>query len=124
MERGDFVKAIKENVRDSAISSTVKNLTKPTGRRPSQDFMLLSQWFNGLAESDKEILTKAIARAVDQSVFGFFAVIDGVRTVEDSLDKGKFELFYTNNSIRRLLNDEQDEYLHDIYKQLISNDGE
>lgn len=123
MERKFFVKAIKESVRDTAVTSTIKNLNKPAGRCPSQENLDLSRWFNGLTESDKEMLKKALLRAVDHSVFGFFAVLDGVRSVEDSPEKGKFELFYKKNSARQLLNCEEDEYLHDIYKQLISDNN-
>lgn len=122
MERKYFVKAIKESVRDSAVSSAIKNLNKPAGRRPLQENLDLSQWYNGLTESDKEMLKKAILRAVDHSVFGFFAVLDGVHIVEDSPEKGTFDLYYKKNSVKKLLNSEEDEYLHDIYKQLISEE--
>ena len=122
MNNKSFVKAIKESVRESAVTSTINNLTKPAGRRPLQENLDLSLWYNGLTESDKTMLKKAILRAVDHSVFGFLAVLDGVHAIEDSPEKGKFELFYEKNSISKLLNSEEDEYLHDIYKQLISDD--
>lgn len=124
MNREEFVKSIKENVRGSSISGTIKNLEKPPGRRPEPELVKLSEWYNGLNESDKGMVFRAIERAVDQSVFGFFAVLDGVRVIEDTSLKGMLELYYTNDSSKVLLNNEQDDYLHDIYKDLTSKAGE
>lgn len=121
MDKREFVKAITENVRDSALLGTIKNLSKPAGRRPPKEIAMLSQWFNELGESDKDMVKKVITKSIDQSVFGFLAVLDGVRAIEPSLDKGKFELYYSNDNSKQLLNNEQEEYLHDIYNRLISD---
>lgn len=124
MDREIFVKAVKKNVRDSAISGTIKSLINPPGRKPEQELMMLSHWYNGLNEINKEMLIKVIERAVDQSVFGFLAVVDGVRVIEDSFDKGRLDLYYMKGATQLLLNGEQDEYLHDIYKNLTSKASE
>lgn len=121
MNREEFVKSIKENVRDLSITGMIKNLADPPGRKPDQEMLKISQWYNGLNKLDKEMLFIVIKRAIDQSVFGFFAVIDGVRAIENNLVKGKLELYYNKESVELLLNNELDEYLHDIYKNLISN---
>ncbi|HBW37141.1 MAG TPA: hypothetical protein DEF89_18345, partial [Desulfosporosinus sp.] len=55
---------------------------------------------------------------------GFFARLDGVRVIEDTSFKGMLELYYTNDSSKLLLNNEQDDYLHDIYKDLTSKVSE
>jgi hypothetical protein len=51
---------------------------------------------------------------VDRAIFGFLCVLDGVRAIEGARDKGRLVLFYDRES-RVLLNNPDDEYLHDIY---------
>ncbi len=118
MDREQFIKGILLRVRDSAISGTLKSLVEPPGRRPLKEDMVLSEWFNNLSEQDKEMVKKIIENAVDSSVFGFLAVLDGVRVIEEGPSKGDFELYYVNGSLRIRLNETDDEYLHDIYQGL------
>jgi hypothetical protein len=118
MDREGFVKSIKESVRDSSVSGTVKNLEKPAGRQPDPALARLSAWYTALGASDKRMVRGVIERAVDQAVFGFLAVLDGVRVIEDRSIEGRLELRYTAGSSTVLLNNEDDEYLHDIYNDL------
>ncbi|MDQ3816057.1 MAG: hypothetical protein M3362_00005 [Acidobacteriota bacterium] len=53
--------------------------------------------------------------AVHASVFGFFCVLDGVRTIEGLGEKGSLELYYVSGATRVLLNNVGKEDLHDIY---------
>ena len=48
-------------------------------------------------------------------IFGFLCVLDGVRIIEDSEEKGKLLLYYEKNGNRQLLNDPKEEYLHDQF---------
>jgi hypothetical protein len=48
-------------------------------------------------------------------VFGFLCVLDGVSAIEDGEVKGKLNLFYEKHGKQQLLNDPQEEYLHDIF---------
>ncbi|MCA1032997.1 hypothetical protein LCL95_18575 [Bacillus timonensis] len=119
MNNKDFVKTIIEVVREESIADSIEDLIDPPGRKPSSEDIELSSWFNQLEDNDKEKLIKIVRRAVDTSIFGFLAVLDGVRAIESDPNKGKLELHYkkTENSI--LLNNPKVEYLHDIFNNQI-----
>jgi hypothetical protein len=61
-------------------------------------------------------LHRIIELSVDSSIFGFLCILDGVRALEYGAEKGCFELYYKKGDQRALLNDENKEFLHDIYK--------
>ncbi|WP_199427126.1 hypothetical protein [Thermaerobacillus caldiproteolyticus] len=120
MNNIEFVESIVEVVRESTISDTVNDLIDPPGRKPSKEDMELSSWFNSLAEKDKEVVKKIIQNAVDTTIFGLLAVIDGVRAIKNSFEKGKLELYYKNKDVEELLNDPDKEYLHEIYNSIVT----
>ncbi len=119
MNNQDFVKRIIEVVREDSITDSIEDLIDPPGRKPSSEDIELSSWFNHLDDNEKEKLIKIIRRAVDTSIFGFFAVLDGVRAIESEPTKGKFELYYEKNEKSSLLNNHKEEYLHDIFNNQI-----
>ena len=57
---------------------------------------------------------------MDQAVFGFLCVLDGVRAVENGPDKGTFELRYLKDG-SVLLNPQDEAMLHDLYNSIRSN---
>jgi hypothetical protein len=116
MNGEQFVKALKMVVRDNTISGLIENFKKPPGRHPTGKFVNLSKWYLSLSDSDKEKIKEVIELAVDSSVFGILAVLDGVRAIEDDCSKGRINLTYVNGSSEILLNDPQNEYLHDMYQ--------
>lgn len=118
MNGNDFVKALASTVRDSAVHGTIKNLEYPPGRKPSIELITLSDWYKQLSGNDKEMLRKVLVSVADSSIFGVLAIIDGVRVVEDSSDKGEFELYYVKNDNKTLLNDPNEDYLHEMYKYI------
>lgn len=119
MNSVEFVKSIIEVVREESISDSIEDLVDPPGRRPSSKDIELSNWFNQLNDKDKEIIAKVVRRAVDTTIFGFFTVLDGVRAIESDSNKGKLELYYKKNENKNLLNNNQYEYLHDIFNNQI-----
>jgi hypothetical protein len=119
MNNMEFVKVINTAVGESAVYGTLKNLENLPGKKPAEQLVILSSWYKQLSEDDKEMVVKVMKAVVNSSIFGFLAVLDGVRIVEDNPDKGQFELYYVNGGDRKLLNDANEDYLHDIYKELI-----
>lgn len=115
MKAQQFVEAIKIAVVDSSIESIKSNLIQPPGRQPAQNLVEMSIWYNNLTDEDKNMLTRVIKEAVETSVFGFLCVLDGVRPIEDGEEKGKLNLFYEKKGKQFLLNDLEEEYLHDIF---------
>ena len=115
MDGAAFVEAIKQCVRDSAINGTLDSLTRPTGRKLSQESRDRSQWFEGLSPAEKAFVGEIVRNAVDAGLFGLLCVIDGVRVVEDSAEKGDFELYYVRGENKGILNSAIGFYLHELY---------
>ena len=118
MNSEDFVDAIQIAVRNAAIEGTVTSLTTPPGRSPDPRLIELSKWFADLDEGERRLVRALIERSVDQAVFGFLTVLDGVRAIENSPDKGVLELYYVRGERRVLINDPNHILLHEIYNSI------
>ena len=111
-----FIESIKIAVGQLTTDDLVTNLKNPPGRSPDKKLIELSDWYNSLDMFNKEKLLEIIELAVGQSIFGILCVIDGVRQIESSLDKGELVLEFRKNGETIRLNDPNGEYLHDIFK--------
>jgi hypothetical protein len=118
MDSKQFLEALKLCVRDAAVSGTIETLTDPPGRRVSDADRRSSEWFNALSSEDKGHVERAIASAVDGAIFGMLAVIDGVRTVENTSEKGDFVLIHKKEDTEIVLNPPDGDYLHNIYNSV------
>jgi hypothetical protein len=114
MNPEEFIKVIRLVVRDSAIESTMENLEVPPGRKPSEKELQRSKWFNQLPEENKTDINNIVTEAVDEAVFGFLAVLDGVRAFTNEKE-AMLELVYKNGESRELLNSPEEIDLHDLY---------
>ena len=114
MDQNEFVEAIKITVLKSAVQSVESVLIKPPGRQPNVKTLKLSAWYNDLNEGDKQKVQEVIQETAEMAEFGFFCVLDGVRTIEDSPEKGRLKLYFEKNGRQVLLNDPDDDYLHDL----------
>lgn len=119
MTPNEFVERIAEVVFSSTVKGCLTSLHSPPGRRPSPQLLELSQWFNKQSDADKNMVRDVIKLASRQSIFGMFAVLDGVRQVEDSENRGTLELRYLKNDFTILLNDPSAEQLHDIFNKIV-----
>lgn len=117
MDNELFTESIKLYVRDTAIKSTISVLEKPPGRKPSQSTVAQSQWFNQLSTNEQHMVQEVIQEGIDMALFGFLAVLDGVRVIEDD-GEGEFVLLYKRKGVKERINDPDKEYLHDIYNSL------
>jgi hypothetical protein len=114
----EFVKAIKQVVYEATTNGCLSLLQSPSGRKPSQRVKGLSEWYNNLSENDKITVKALVELVAGQSVFGMLAVLDGVRAIEDSGDKGILELRYRKEGKSSLLNSPDGDSLHDQFTQL------
>ena len=114
MDSSAFVDAIKTYVADAAVEDTIANLKHPPGRRVPPDERDRSNWYNSLAEAEAAHVNAALAEAVHQAIFGFFAVLDGARVVEAGDSGGRFELIYEGDQ-RTVLNDPHSIGLHELF---------
>lgn len=114
MNSEEFISALRVSVRDASISDAIKVIGDPPGRKISPEAKQLSEWYKSLGSQERDFVARIITDAVDRAIFGFLCVLDGVRAIEGARDKGRLVLFYDRES-RVLLNNPDDEYLHDIY---------
>jgi hypothetical protein len=112
MNAEQFVDVIKEVVTESSIKGVASALQSPPGRKPKEDLLEMSVFYNQRTDEEKEIIKKIIKLSVDNGVFGFLCVLDGVRAIEDDEDKGTLTLIYKKDE-DVILN--KDEDLHDYY---------
>jgi hypothetical protein len=66
----EFVEVVKLHVSDSAVSGTIKTLTRPAGRNPRERLVRRSTWYNQLSKCDQEMLGEALREAAETAVFG------------------------------------------------------
>lgn len=122
MDENKFIEVIISEVHDSSVEDVVESLRHPpSGRKPNKNLIALYKWFSGLSESDKNMIKKVIEHSVHSSLFGFFAVLDGAREIEDGAKQGEFNLTYKNTDGEFLLsenNELHDEYQHQIYEKV------
>jgi len=117
MNAADFVDAIRSEVLKSSADGTISLLQRPPGRKPALELVSLSQWFNALPEVDKERVREVAVMSSHGAVFGFLAVLDGVRAIEDGADRGSLELRHIKGEDSTLLNDPSGPLLHDLLNQ-------
>ncbi len=114
MDERAFVDVIRRVVRDGAKRDILSSLRQPPGRRPPEQLIDKSRWYNALTDVDKAFVESVVGDCVTQAVFGFLCVIDGVRAIEDGSDRGSLELYYTKAGASSLLNRPEGLMLHDL----------
>jgi len=105
-----FVEAIKRHVCSAAVEDMLEKLRNPPGRRVPVEIKERSSWYLNLSEADAKIIEHIVVSAVNEAVFGLFAILDGSRVIED----GRFELVHVNEE-RILLNDPDKIGLNEIF---------
>ncbi|RMS15194.1 hypothetical protein [Pseudomonas coronafaciens] len=108
----EFVDVIRLVVSDAAISDTIDVISSPPGRRPDKKLVEISEFYNQQDTAEKKHIEEIIKKSVEEAVFGFFCVLDGVRAIEDSGRKGELSLIYEGNMTTKLNGDAN---LHDLY---------
>jgi hypothetical protein len=67
---------------------------------------------------DQSAVVDVACEAAETAIFGVFCIIDGVRAIENSPDKGGYEIYYVKADHRQLLNDPEVGPLHDIFQSM------
>ncbi len=115
MDAETFVDSMKKYVCESAKQGVLQNLVNPSGTLPSNDDMRLAEGYNNLPDGHQRMVDIIVNAAVEHSIFGFLCVLDGVRPIEGTEQRGRLELYHVTGSRRTLLNNPEQEYLHDIF---------
>lgn len=111
MTSEEFVEAVRQHVQHSAAEETLENLRAPPGRSVAKDVRARSVWYNGLDPEAAAHVGRIVESAAHAAVFGLFAILDGVRTIDDA--GGEFELTYVGEK-RLVLNDPAAIGLHEL----------
>ena len=114
MNSEKFVEIIRKVLVNDSETSVISNLEEPPGRKPSQELVEMSNRYNQLNENDKTAVGKIIKESVETAIFGFLCILDGVSAIENE-NKGELKLYYENKDVQVLLNDPDEEFLHDIF---------
>lgn len=114
MNANEFVQALKDVVQYSSVDDTIKNLIDPPGRNPSQDILQISKFYHSLNEGQKNDLNSVLQLVAETTLFGMLCVLDGVRAIEDGEDKGELKLYFVKDGKSELLNNFDEEFLHDL----------
>ncbi|OEC49121.1 MULTISPECIES: hypothetical protein [unclassified Aeromonas] len=112
MRPEEFVNALKKVVTKSSVDGVESMLMSPPGRKPKKEILLASKFYNERTEEEKKIIMDIVKLSVDNGVFGFLCVLDGVRAVENEDSKGEFILIHRKQE-DVILNEDSD--LHDYY---------
>lgn len=109
-----FVEIIRKVVQKQAINDTIENLEQPPGKTPPEKLKELSAFYKSLDSKQKSALQQIISDASEMTMFGLLCVLDGVRAIESGEKKGSLELWYRNGDVTILLNDIEEDFLHDL----------
>lgn len=110
-----FVAGIKSAVHDTATNDVIASVKAPSGRKPAPSLVQLSAWYNALGESHKAHVRAMVLQGVHAALFGVFAVIDGVRAIEDAAEKSEFTVVQNRGGVETTINPPP-VLLHDIYQ--------
>ena len=77
-----FVRALKSECRDAAVTDCIASFRSPPGRTPRPELVQIAKWFIGLSDSERTMVESAMAEAADATLFGVLCVLDGVRAIE------------------------------------------
>ena len=115
MDAETFVATVREVVRDQAVSGSLRMISKPPGRRPSEKLKALCAWYTDLDPSSRQMLAQALELVADSATYRFILVLDGAMAIENGAEKGRLELSHIGIE-RRLLNDPAGPSLQELYK--------
>ncbi len=118
MTREDFVRIAKLQAVTGALDATVAALNDPPGRTPAPSDVELSEWYRASSPESKVKVKSVINEAVQQAVFSFLALLDGVATLGAGHESGRLLLFYAEGENRTLLNNPHEPELHNVFNRV------
>jgi hypothetical protein len=89
-----FVTAIRQVAFEQAANPTV---LEPHGRAPHRAMLEVWEWYSGLNARDQALVGRTMRLAAWSGIFGVFAVLDGVRAIDDA-PHGHLALIYVDAS--------------------------
>lgn len=110
-----FIEIIRKIVHEQSVNDTIETLESPIGNETSKESIKHSEFYRSLTDENKEILKNILFNTSEMTIFGLLCVLDGVRAIENGAEKGALELWYRKGDYTELLNDPDNEFLHDLF---------
>lgn len=124
MKTHEFVERMKDSLRIDTKEAIIRMLISPPGRKPNKKRIEMSEWYNKLSLENKKELEKLILSTIDFTAFSIFTVLDGEGFIETTPNPTEFELYAVKDGKKTLINDPDEEMLHDIYNSLVAEEEE
>jgi hypothetical protein len=90
MTQEEFIAVVRRGAYEGAAGDSA---LKPAGCKPHQVLVTLWDWYTALPERDQALVRHAMRISAYGALFGVFAMIDGVRQVDDP-PHGELKLTY------------------------------
>ena len=114
MNQLEFIKKLNKIVKENGYKDIISTLEDPSGRRPAETLKEMSEFYN--SQDSKEVINNIISFSIESTIFSFLCLLDGVRKLDN--ENGSLQLFYDNSNSKKLLNNSEEDYLHDIFNSL------
>ena len=114
MNQLEFIKKLNKIVKENGYKDIISTLEDPPGRRTAETLKEMSEFYN--SQDSKEVINNIISFSIESTIFSFLCLLDGVRKLDN--ENGSLQLFYDNNNSKKLLNNSEEDYLHDIFNSL------
>ena len=119
----EFCRSLYAAAVEGVVEAETASLESPPGRTPPSDLVELSEWYRGLADADRRLARRLLREGATAAVFGVLAVVDGVRPIRNGQGNlVEFELAAQDGE-RVVLNDARAEMLHDVFSEMVQQDG-
>ena len=90
MTQEEFISIVRIHAFEDAAEDSA---LKPRGREPHQVLVTMWDWYTALSQRDQALVRHAMRISAYGALFGVFAMIDGVRQVDDP-PHGELKLTY------------------------------
>jgi hypothetical protein len=94
MNAKEFVQGVLFNLHSSIRSAIEFIQNPPPGRKPLWNHLEMHRWYDGLVDSDKEMVQKLIKDTYQTAVYSFLMVLDHKMFFEGYGEKGELQLYY------------------------------
>ena len=118
MTQEEFVRNLKIAVLDTTVYDTLSILLDPPGRRPDRSNDPTADWYRELSVEGQAHVQKLAQLVANSVLFGVFAVLDGVRAIEDGSPKCELKLTFEKDGNIVWLNDPNGAELHNVFNGL------
>ena len=121
MNQQQFIKNLSEVASNNAVKGVFAQLDQPSGRSPDPSLLELSKSYSELSPNSKLLTQKIATEASKQTLYNVLLVLDGLIRISEGEETKGIELSIAVGNEKFLLNDESDEPLSSIFKDILGS---